>query len=417
MPSRDGLVDLSLRVEPARLEVLDQPAQDREPLLALDRDARQPSGGVDKGFADPRVVRVLTHPVITNSTRRETDVTRNFFFFAPYLRTMGKVGIALVMLALTACAALHSPGPEQRIPWLPLKADLNAPPVPSPQPMPVPPGTPKCSAGQLLGGVIGSQGATGNVITSFAFSASGSTACYLDGTPLVTLLDPNGKDLGFHQRNPYMPSMVSGPALVNPGPKPEMPQGLKFGEAGFNIDWISQPEACQAQSGVTVASARIKVASGGTVLIPLPQVPAGYPCQGVGVSSFEGPAMPVEVTPPPTLPAVAVTAPTSAKAGMRFDYTVALTNDTKAPMNFVANCPNYEEELFSAGGLPLGGKHFYKLNCAPAGTLAPGQSAKFQMILSVPVDASPGGYNLVFMLGYWNAMSRFTEPRAVHITT
>lgn len=324
--------------------------------------------------------------------------------------------MALAMVALTACAAFHAPTSDAPIAWLPLKADLNAPPSPSPQPIPVPSGTPACTADQLVGGVIGSQGATGHVITSFAFATSSSAPCFLEGTPLVRLLDASGKPLAFQQHASYMPPIVIGPVLVDPGGKPEAPQGLKAGEAGLSIDWVSQPEACLGQSGTVIAGARIELQGGGAVSIPLPSEPAGYQCQGVGVSSFEGVAMPVNVIPPPPLPSVTVTAPASAKAGKRFEYIVTLTNDGQATMNLVANCPNYEEELIEPGGIPLGGKHFYKLNCTPAGKLAPERSAKFQMVFDVPATAAPGDYSLVFMLGYWNAMTKFTAPYAVNIT-
>ena len=62
------------------------------------------------------------------------------------------------------------------------------------------------------------------------------------------------------------------------------------------------------------------------------------------------------------------------------------------------------------GSPPLGGKHIYALNCGPVGTLAAGASVTFQMVfLQVPPDAAPGIYTLVFMLGYWNAMTSYTQ--------
>src|SRR4029077_16130305 len=84
-------------------------------------------------------------------------------------------------------------------------------------------------------------------------------------------------------------------------------------------------------------------------------------------------------------------------------------NETTQPMNLASECPNYEEEMFAdivAGSPPLGGKHLDRLNCAPAGTLAPGASRIFQMVFNVPADATPGTYTLVFQMGYSNAMTR-----------
>ena len=54
---------------------------------------------------------------------------------------------------------------------------------------------------------------------------------------------------------------------------------------------------------------------------------------------------------------------------------------------------------------PLGGKHLYKRNCEPAGTLAPGAHVIFQMLFDVPTDTTPDTYTLVFEMGYSNAMT------------
>lgn len=329
---------------------------------------------------------------------------------------MKRFGLALLTMGLTACAAVHpSASADAAIPWVPLAADLAAPPAPSPKGEPVPPGTPACSAAELIGAVIGSQGATGHVVTSIAFGSSGSTPCFVDGTPSVVLQDAAGRDLGFRQHGPYMPPAVLGPALVEPGPRPEMHQGLKYGEAGFSIDWVSQPEACPGQAVAQIAIARISLPAGGGTTIALPTSPAGYPCQGVGVSSLEGPAIASAVSPTPALPSVTIDAPSSAKAGRPLLYTVTLTNGTGAPMNLAGACPNYEEELFGADSGPLGGKHFYRLNCAPAGTLGAGKSARFDMRFDIPGSAAAGDYQLVFMLGFWNAMSQLTPGHPVRI--
>jgi hypothetical protein len=61
------------------------------------------------------------------------------------------------------------------------------------------------------------------------------------------------------------------------------------------------------------------------------------------------------------------------------------------------------------GSPPLGAKHIYSLNCGPVGLLKPGAAVTFQMVFKVPADAAPGKYTLVFMLGYWNAMTNSAE--------
>lgn len=147
--------------------------------------------------------------------------------------------------------------------------------------------------------------------------------------------------------------------------------------------------------------------------IAVPAEPAAYVCQGLGVGSFEAPPAPVGPTPAPLLPAVTVRAPASAVVGKPYEYLVKLTNDTQQSMNLTAMCPNYEEELFAdiinGSSPPLRGKHFFQLNCAPAGTIAPGNSATFGMVLDVPSGATPGTYALIFSLVYWNAMTKVLQ--------
>lgn len=314
------------------------------------------------------------------------------------------------LLVIAACGPLHplaaASESDGTIPWLPLAANLTPAPEPTPQPVPVPPGTPACTAGVLQAEWMASQGATGNVITSFAFSGKGSSDCFLNGTPGVTLLDSTGRALDFKPRAPYFPPTVIGPVLVGVAPLPPAHTGIKYGQASLTIDWVSQPEACSGQAGVSIASARIDVPGGGALVVAVGAAPQGYPCAGVGVDPFEGLAVPASAPPPPPVPAVKLSLPGAAIAGKSFSYIATLTNDTGAPMDLAAACPNYEEEMFAdvvAGGPPLGGKHFYALNCAPAGTLAPGASKRFQMIFNVPADAKPGTYTLIFALGLGNA--------------
>jgi hypothetical protein len=48
MASPDDPIHLGLLVEPAGLEVFDQPLQDDKPLFVLHRDGGQPSGRIDE---------------------------------------------------------------------------------------------------------------------------------------------------------------------------------------------------------------------------------------------------------------------------------------------------------------------------------------------------------------------------------
>src|SRR5207248_1075073 len=88
-----------------------------------------------------------------------------------YLSMMGRRMLLLIglgLLAVAGCGPLHplaaASTPAGTIPWKALAADLTPMPVPSPLALPVPPGTPACTAGELAGAAVGSQGATGHVL-------------------------------------------------------------------------------------------------------------------------------------------------------------------------------------------------------------------------------------------------------------
>jgi hypothetical protein len=324
------------------------------------------------------------------------------------------------VVLIAACGAVHplteGLGP---VPWLPLPADITPTPIASPQAVRVPPDTPVCTASELKGAYTGSNGATGHVEVSFAFASSGMKACYVEGTPAITLLDAAGHDLGFKNHAPYFADEVSGPALVQPGPTPVPYEGLKYGQARLTIDWVSQPEACPpGEPASQVSAVRMVIANVGTFTFQIPPTPVAYACQGVGVGDLAEPPLQVEAPPEPAVPEPAIVAPAKVKAGEQLKYVVTLTNPTKQPIDLRRNCPNYEEELFAdivRGSPPLGGKHFYALNCKAAGVLEVGKPMSFAMVLQVPADAVPGSYTLVFNIGISNAMTLRSTTAVVQI--
>ncbi|HXB04289.1 MAG TPA: DUF4232 domain-containing protein [Candidatus Angelobacter sp.] len=335
---------------------------------------------------------------------------------------MTRAVLALSTLILLASCQGNPPNPVPPagasgpipgvIPWTPLTPNLT-PPSPALGPAPLPPGTLPCQAPDLNVVIIGSQGATGHIETSFAFSGAGSGPCYLDGTPSVGLVDSIGHAIAIRQRTPYMPPLEPGSALIVPGPLPAPHTALVPGQAGLSIDWVSQPEVCPNTNPVTPAQALIAIPGGGVVAVAIPPAPAAYACQGLGVGAFEGPYVPIQPSPPPPLPAISMSVPSAGRVGVALPYLVTLTNDHAQALNLTALCPTYEEELIPGdlqnGGPPLGGKHTYALNCGPAGTLAPGGAATFQMVFLVPADAAPGKYTLFFGLGYWNGISSYSQ--------
>jgi hypothetical protein len=339
----------------------------------------------------------------------------------PYYLLMARAVIGLVLLVLVAgcqrlpapVSALSSPPAPpsgQVVPWTPLAPNL-VPPAPTLGPAPLPSGTPPCQANDLVADVIGSNGATGHVITSFGFAGAGA-ACYLDGTPSVGLLDSKGNSLTLRQQAPYMPPLHPGRALIEPGPAPIRGVEFKVGQASLNVDWFSQPESCPDVQAVQPATAVISIPGGGIVEIPIPLEPSAYPCAGLGVGDFEGPYVPIQPGPPPPLPALSMQVPSTGRVGQALPYLVTLTNEGSQSTDFTSRCPNYEEELFADivhGSPPLGGKHIYALNCGEAGPIQPGATVTFQMVFLVPVSAAPGKYTLTFGLGYLNAMTSFAQ--------
>jgi hypothetical protein len=320
------------------------------------------------------------------------------------------VAALAALLMLGACDSSQQPA-ARVIPWVPLAPNLT-PPSPSVAPVVLPPGTPPCQATGLVGAVIGSNGATGHALTSFAFAGVGPASCYLEGAPAVGLVDGSGQAIAFKQRPPFMPSQQPGPALVDPGPPPTPNTAVKIGEAGLVIDWATQPEVCPGGTPVVPAEALIAIPGGGILSVTIPAGPPAYVCQGLGVGDFEGPYLPVQASPPPQLPAISLELPHSVRVGQPLEYLMTLTETRAQPLDLVALCPTYDEELYADivnGSPPLGGKHVYSLNCAPAGTLKPGASATFRLVLKVPTDAAPGTYTFAFGLGYWNAMTRVLQ--------
>ncbi|HXC77415.1 MAG TPA: hypothetical protein VNU19_10220 [Candidatus Acidoferrum sp.] len=307
--------------------------------------------------------------------------------------------------------------PTGVIPWLPLLPQLYAPVVPSPTPSPLPTGTQPCTPAQLQVEVLGNNGAGGHVFRGFGFSGRGPAACFVEGTPAVTLYDRSGRRLPFKPRSFFGGSDSTAPVLIKPGPLPDPYTNLTYGQAALTIDWVTQPEACPGSSSVQVALAKITLPSGGPSLtVTLPSEQGAYTCQGLGIDVFVGPPPTIEQPPPLPLPSIALKAPRTTRAGSQLVYQVTLTNETLQPIDLVTNCPDYGEELFPSdpsGIPPIALKPLFELNCTPAGTIQPASSLTFEMRLAVPGDDAPGTYALVFTLGYWNAM---TKPMSAQIT-
>jgi hypothetical protein len=90
----------------------------------------------------------------------------------------------------------------------------------------------------------------------------------------------------------------------------------------------------------------------------------------------------------PSALSAALRAPARAVAGRQLKYEVTLTNISGRPVLF-GECPAYVEQLG-----PGGPRAHYRLNCQPAGIIAPGASATFAMVFDLPSDL-PAGNRLV----------------------
>jgi hypothetical protein len=97
---------------------------------------------------------------------------------------------------------------------------------------------------------------------------------------------------------------------------------------------------------------------------------------------------------------VSISALPTTAPGSVLTYTVTLTNVDSygKPTNLAFLCPSYVVRLDLPGAdTQLETSH--ALNCAPAGVLAGGASATFEMRLAIPSTATAGTAGIVWQLG------------------
>ncbi len=70
------------------------------------------------------------------------------------------------------------------------------------------PTTPACTAAQLSGEVVGSEGAAGTIFVTFGLTNRSTSACHLLGSPAVHAMSPEGSGLPLRMR----PGVAEGPA-------------------------------------------------------------------------------------------------------------------------------------------------------------------------------------------------------------
>ena len=267
--------------------------------------------------------------------------------------------------------------------------------------MHIPSGTPECSASQLevIAGMGG--GATGHTNMPIDFRNRGSSTCFVQGYPDITIRDSTGKILaqanGTSGRGTFFD--VTGwvePVLMDPGTQFATAVRLTplRGQAYVNIEWWD----C---AGATAARIDVVLPDGGGTLSPNYAVRAGYSpgCDGGSLPRsgvLRGQFIPTGFELPPFqyLPVfLSIDAPKSAKRGSTLVYYVTIRNDSTTTDYRLTPCPDYVEIL----GLKRAIEE-YRLNCGPAGDIMPGASVRFEMRLQIPPTMPVGLTSLRWML-------------------
>jgi hypothetical protein len=258
----------------------------------------------------------------------------------------------------------------------------------------------------------GSAATGGNVDSPIALRDTGSTACYLEGYPDVTILDAAGRSLaqaiGSANRGTYFPEWPEGQVLMEAG-TPPLPHlafagQLSRGQALLNVQWWDCHQPTAAMLSMDLPD------GGGNLTVPYSTrapyyptcdsnvQPAGTVTRGsFGPAGYQWPPDPAYLTMD-----IVISAPESAKRSSTLVYYVTVKN-TSATDYRLDPCPNYVEIL---GGKAAVAE--YQLNCSPVGHIAPGTSVKFEMRLALPSSVPIGTNELRWAL----SDGRLTLPYA-----
>jgi Protein of unknown function (DUF4232) len=276
---------------------------------------------------------------------------------------------------------------------LPLIAWTGATPtlfVPTPVPSSTPPSVGRCAAGDLT--LVAEAQPWGRSLANeiqMVVTNAGSTACYVEGVPQVTV-EQAGQQLSLTLQ-PAPEEVPTGPVTLEPGFQAIV-------EAGF--DSLCTPDfakpttvAIQVPSGVL--RGRVKVAD-----YTIECDPGDAATKAITVYPFL--PYPPQILPEPTLTQVEVSAvelPGYAVAGRPMDYAIVLTNtgETAASLD---PCPGYTQSILGMPDHEVDGATIYLLNCAAIGpVIAPHQSVHLAMVYRVPA-ATPAGAQTFFWESY-----------------
>ena len=241
--------------------------------------------------------------------------------------------------------------------------------------MPTPLAMRFCQAGDLSPRVGRTGVGLGSAYTSIIFTNRSSTACQLQGVPVLQLLDASGQLLPQPATQQY--SNDSPPVALLPG----------VADTGG----ITPPLDGQAEITVRMPTAVCLPRPSASLVIILPdragkldvawpRSGAGYPGCGEGLDTtpFSSALPPTPIPTPPPDFTVKFVLPQSIAIGQTLKYEVRLTNIAGRDIAFTT-CPGYTEYLKGAGLL----RARYLLNCKPLGLFKSGETVKFAMELRI----------------------------------
>lgn len=288
---------------------------------------------------------------------------------------------ATVAAALVVPAALTADGSNPPTPVQPDRSydvawvNKPAPDMWSPKPIqPKPPtmDAPRCLASQLHARSVTTKGSMGTSFTTVHLRNVSSTPCLLIGTPLRVAAQSAGR-----------PDVVA-------------TRGLSLGSGGVGGDLqpgklgyltVETNRDCGLRQRVSSALS-VTLPSGTSLTVPATiDVQCGLKIGGLGVNQ-PPPEIPVD---PRSYLRPTIEAPAKATAGQVLSFVVTLTNPTDSTIS-LSHCPGYVETLGP-------GKEEHALNCSGGiRSIAPGQSVRYEMRISVRADEPPGPHPLTWVL-------------------
>jgi hypothetical protein len=278
--------------------------------------------------------------------------------------------------------------PTSNLPLIAWTEATPTPLVPTPMASPTPPSVGRCAVGHLaLVAVAQPWGRSVENEIQVVVTNAGSTACYVEGAPQVTV-EQAGRQLSLTLQ-PAPADAPTGPVTLGPGS-----QAIVY--AGFDsycAPDFAKPTTVAIQISSGLLRGRVKV-SDDTIACE----PGGAATNTMTVYPFQ--PYPPQPVPEPTWAQVEVSAielPAYAVAGRPMAYAIVLTNtgETAASLD---PCPTYSQSILGMPDHEADGAIIYLLNCAVIGpVIAPHQSVHLAMVYQVPA-ATPAGVQTFFWM-------------------